>query len=280
MRFIEAGEIKALSRELQKAYLQKYERDAIRIKLDRIADERRFDGSIVTGENGADTDEALGLLRGHGELFVCESVIQNHGISSSHTEQYSYIQGLIMLGLPDEDIGKLADSFEKGELPIIKYFSSENTNIRGQLSVVPRIIVGADMTTVANLSYLHFHGKNKELAEHPIQFQIIEEIIGQLKAYKEYAEKRAEQVIKGGYDSTPYEKIIRVYANTLEIMQRILQNKQATTNDTGERDEVFRAIKNNLKSFETPRSFVAPKGITPDQHAQGKKIIDLSQFKK
>ena len=118
MRFIEAGEIKALSRELQKAYLQKYERDAIRIKLDRIADERRFDGSIVTGENGADTDEALGLLRGHGELFVCESVIQNHGISSSHTEQYSYIQGLIMLGLPDEDIGKLADSFEKGELPI------------------------------------------------------------------------------------------------------------------------------------------------------------------
>ena len=63
-------------------------------------------------------------------------------------------------------------------------------------------------------------------------------------------------------------------------MQGILQSKQATTNDTGERDEVFRAIKNNLKSFETPRSFVAPKGITPDQHAQGKKIIDLSQFKK
>src|SRR3989344_5176622 len=117
MRFIEAGEIKALSRELQKAYLQKYERDAIRIKLDRIADERRFDGSIVTGENGADTDEALDILRGHGALSVAESFTQAHG-TLPHTEQNSHIRGLTMLGLPDEDVGKLAASLEKGELSV------------------------------------------------------------------------------------------------------------------------------------------------------------------
>ena len=92
---------------------------------------------------------------------------------------------------------------DKGVLPKIKYFQSENTDFRGELSEIPRVVIGADRNTIDELMELVLKKdalSNRELASHFFQFQLIEEIMYQLEVFKAYAESVNQPQIAKKYD--------------------------------------------------------------------------------
>ena len=94
-----------------------------------------------------------------------------------------------------------------GKLTTIKYFYSEDSNIRGQLMKVPRVLIGADIATVKELAALWLKTKKPKdnlearqglqaLASHRIQFQILEEIKAQLEYFIEFAQENKGEIIQ------------------------------------------------------------------------------------
>ncbi|MEK7542963.1 MAG: hypothetical protein AAB503_01495 [Patescibacteria group bacterium] len=124
----------------------------------------------------------------------------------------------------------------EGKLAKIKYFLPKTGDEPG-LKDLPRVIVGADIKTVDELGELWLEGKNKALGEHRIQFQILEELLIQLEAFGNYAEKIKKP------------KIAAIYRKAYETVKKIWDEKQKTLVDDGTRDSVFYAIKNNLSLF-------------------------------
>lgn len=132
---------------------------------------------------------------------------------------------------------RIKNEIDKGKLAKVKYFYSETLGMRGELKSLPRVIIGAEPKTVKELGELWIHGKNKDLGEHPIQFQMLEEILIQAKAFAKHAQEE-EQI-----------NIAEVYKRTAGIIEEILKEKKKTLKDDGERDNVFYCIKHLAESF-------------------------------
>lgn len=127
----------------------------------------------------------------------------------------------------------------RGDLGKITYFVSEHTNMRGELSNIPKVVVGADRKTVQSLADMYGEKDNAALARHFIQFQILEEIGFELDAFEKYA------------NQTNHLDLESVYRKTGKMIKNILSAKHSTIKDTKERDAVFSAIKLQLINFKS-----------------------------
>jgi hypothetical protein len=134
-------------------------------------------------------------------------------------------------------LDRIQKEIETGELARVKYFASEHMNIRGELSRMPRVVIGADKETVKELSRLWLERDNKELAKHWIQFQIIEEVLMQLKIFRRYARKIGK------------EDVVEVYDKAITLVEEIFEEKKMSQFDNGIRDKVFASIKTGLADF-------------------------------
>lgn len=114
MEIYSADKIRTLARELSEASFEGKKAE-IRAKLDRIADEREFGGSMIEGEDGPDRDDAMGILRGYGAFTVVDHFGATYR-TIFEPRKITYKDGMSMLGLPDEDVERLATSFEKGHI--------------------------------------------------------------------------------------------------------------------------------------------------------------------
>lgn len=122
-------------------------------------------------------------------------------------------------------IAKIKDSILNGELGIIKYFQSEVSDIRGEISKIPRIIIGADVDTVRELTNEWAAGNIKRLANHPVQFQFFDEAISQCKYFIKFAEENKKP------------EVVRAYTLLLRILEKQQQLKrEAIGEDKGTRD--------------------------------------------
>ncbi len=133
---------------------------------------------------------------------------------------------------------RIKKEIERGRLAKVKYFRSDYLNFRGELSQLPRVIIGAECQTVLNLADLWVEKRKKELGEHFIQFQILEEILLQAETFEKYAQK-----IK-------YPEITKSYHHVKLLIEGILKEKNSLLRATKKRDKVFEAIKEYLKDFE------------------------------
>jgi len=136
---------------------------------------------------------------------------------------------------------KIIDEINQGKLAEIKYFKSDELGIRGELKNVPRVIISVEGETVKELGGMWLEGKNKELSEHFIQYQILEEILLQSKFFSLYAEKKNQIKIKD-----TYEHLNKIIEN---IYQQKIQNKKEV-NKTYGKDRAFYTIKDILNFFE------------------------------
>ena len=136
---------------------------------------------------------------------------------------------------------KIIDEINQGKLAEIKYFKSDELGIRGELKNVPRVIISVEGKTVRELGGMWLEGKNKELSEHFIQYQILEEILLQSKFFSLYAEKKNQIKIKD-----TYEHLNKIIEN---IYQQKIQNKKEV-NKTYGKDRAFYTIKDILNFFE------------------------------
>lgn len=160
------------------------------------------------------------------------------------SEIFSLYLGLAIDVTTNEHLEKKFNRIKKeimeGKLARVKYFISEQDNFRGEISNIPRVVVGADTKTVRDLANLYAEKNNKALSEHPIQFQILEEIITQLDTFEKFAGKHDQQ------------NIARTYEETSKLIKQILYNKlhgENSIKDAGARDTMFPAIENYLAAF-------------------------------
>jgi hypothetical protein len=133
---------------------------------------------------------------------------------------------------------QIKDDIKKGTLSSIKYFKSLNMDFTGRLSKIPRVIISAEPETIKNLAKIWIEGRKKELAEHPIQFQIIDEILIQLETFEKYANSIGQKELAEKY-------------NTLNnILVKIFNSKQKNIKDTGEIDNMFDLILSYIEKFD------------------------------
>jgi hypothetical protein len=126
-------------------------------------------------------------------------------------------------------INAIKRSILNGDLGRIKYFKSEVSNIRGEVSEVPRIILGADVDTVRELTNEWAANNNIRLAEHPVQFQFFDEAISQCNYFIEFAERNNQP------------RIADAYKDLLRVLDFQYQNKIKTLgNDPKVRDSFYR----------------------------------------
>ena len=134
-------------------------------------------------------------------------------------------------------IQRIKNEIKKGDLAKIKYFKSNRMNFRGELSKIPRVIIGANANTIQKLGELWFKRKNKEIEQHPIQFQILDQILIQLETFEKYAEQ----------NNRP--EIVKIYQKTHKIIMKIYEEKESSINDSGIRDSMFEKIKKAMDNF-------------------------------
>ncbi len=135
----------------------------------------------------------------------------------------------------EEKLERIKKEIDEGHLAEIKYFYSEELNIRQPKKNLPRVIICVEAKTIKELSELWMENKNKELGQHQIQYQILEEIILQLETFKNYVEQKG------------FSNLAEIYEKDLEIVKNIYQEKKAS--DNYERDSMFELLKSSLKDF-------------------------------
>lgn len=106
-------------------------------------------------------------------------------------------------------------------LAVVKYFHSEHMNIHGQLSKLPKVIIGAERATVEELAELWIGNKNKALEEHRVQIMILTQMKEQLEVFALYAESMKKT------------DIARIHREGLAIISKILDSKEELVKKVG-----------------------------------------------
>ena len=123
----------------------------------------------------------------------------------------------------------------RGEMAKVKYFKSGN--FKGQLSEVPHVIIGVSLGTIKELGEMWVKGDTEGLKNHPVQYQVLEEIIIQLETFEKYAEK---------YDKP---ELAQVYRDNHTTLREIKAEKEKIQADSGWRDRSFYNIKDEMDKF-------------------------------
>ncbi len=143
---------------------------------------------------------------------------------------------------PMKKLDAIRTQIDKGTLTEVKYFESSDGGVKGTLSRVPRVVIGADRPAVLELAHLWMEKKGKGLADHPMQMQILDEIAIQLTKFAEYA--RSQSKID----------IAEIFERQLRLVNNIYEQKKELSNKPGIRsygdtDVVFQRIISDLKTF-------------------------------
>jgi hypothetical protein len=130
---------------------------------------------------------------------------------------------------------RIRKEIDADELGHMKYFRSERSGYRGELSQLPRAIVGVEHDTVAQLAALWVNDHKPQLAQHEVQRIIAEELNQQMKTFLAYArKKKSEKAISA------YERASRITGMMVEEKKKIAFN---------EFDRVFQSIRSELLTF-------------------------------
>jgi hypothetical protein len=120
----------------------------------------------------------------------------NHIDMIAEFEEEAFGNSHLALGIDVTFSNKLGDKFRRikdeittGELAVVKYFKSNNEDFIGQLANIPRVVIAIDPKTITELVELSAGKKNSEMANHWIQFQILEQLLVQIRFFSKYAEK-------------------------------------------------------------------------------------------
>jgi hypothetical protein len=141
----------------------------------------------------------------------------------------------------DKKFERIFNEIRRKTTTEVRYFATnpeDGPQFKGRLLNLLRLVVGADVDTVKALSELWLKGNNRELGNHPIQHQIIEELIMQCGAFRQYA------IVVRNTEATKF------YGSMLDFMQNIKKEKQVQVPDNNKRDRVLKQMEESLKRCE------------------------------
>ena len=144
---------------------------------------------------------------------------------------------------------KIRGEIVRGDLGKMKYF--ESGKIRGQMTHIPKVIVGVEEKTIEELGKLKSMGKEDDIANHPIQLQILEEIEMQLRVFAEYTEKQPNDTYYKKSEHDIRGELVQIYKDFHEIIKEVLKERRVKIKDTGKRDEMFQRIKEETEKILT-----------------------------
>lgn len=141
-----------------------------------------------------------------------------------------------------EKIAKIKKNIDNGTLGQIDYFKSSRSQFRGEMSLIPQVIIGVEKDTVINLANLwmdkHEHPEiATKLDEHPIKRLILSEILLQLYTFRTYAKE------------TNKLELVPIYEKDIQILEEILHNQGVVDTSSLRDDKVFAAIRESLSVF-------------------------------
>jgi len=110
---------------------------------------------------------------------------------------------------------RIKNNLDKKELSEIKYFASENTDYKGPIKKIPRLVIGANRETVDDLMETFLESKkpsssikkegelspSKKLETHYFQINMLKQIIYQLETFRDYTSKLEDEKL---YDKLDY----------------------------------------------------------------------------
>ena len=162
-----------------------------------------------------------------------------------HKPSYLALSLDVTYGHPEKKLKRIRNEIDHETLSQIKYFESSDGSFKGSLKKVPRVVIGADFHQIERLADLWVNGKKKELAEDPMQLQILDEVAMQLRSFQTYATRNNHPAVAA------------IYQRQLELIQRIMNapEKIALRNvpgkqNYGNEDRIFNALRAGLKVFE------------------------------
>lgn len=145
-----------------------------------------------------------------------------------------------------EKLKKIKREIELGEMATIEYFESETQDIRGRMDNIPRVVVCADKETLLNLARSWMDGTmKKEMGEHPVQLQIIDEIIMQLETYCAYASSLGKTKLV-----QKYERQIKIF-HGIRDQKKSLYNEMDPEDNYRTKDTTYQSLKRSLGSFDS-----------------------------
>jgi len=150
-----------------------------------------------------------------------------------------------------EKIDRIMGEIEEGKSGTIKYFKSDRLGFEGRMIRVPHIVIGLEKGNVERLAQLWVNGNKKDMAEHPAQRVILEEIKLALESFSEYAE------------SIRQEEIALAYKKALAVVNIIIEGKEVIDFGDLANDRVFNLIRAqmlNIKDMADKRMRYRPKG--------------------
>jgi hypothetical protein len=134
----------------------------------------------------------------------------------------------------EEKFHRIKKEIDDGHLAEIKYFESEYMEMKGKMQNIPRVIIGADQHTIVELMNMIKEKKFKDLANHPIQFQILELMADQLKVFIRYAESLSKR------------ELVLIYEKALKSIHKIMKAKGPMPRGGEKRDSTFGSLNANL----------------------------------
>lgn len=126
------------------------------------------------------------------------------------------------------------EDIQGGALSKVKYFASSRMRFRGELSGIPRVVVGLDRHNLYDVVERWTQGSKTSLNKHPVGSILREQIRIQLHAFAEYAAKI-------GHTDTA-----AIYAQHASLLEHIIREQPLTAPRPSFRDEVDEEIKKYL----------------------------------
>jgi len=135
-----------------------------------------------------------------------------------------------------EKVDRIISNIEDGKLTTVKYFHSEQ--FEGRLKNTPHLVIGIERKNVERLADRWLNGSRKEMADHKVQYVILEEMRMQLEVFMRYAE------------SMNKDNLVKAYEKALRTINRIIEEKGEY--DLGELadDRVFNYIKEQMAKLD------------------------------
>ncbi len=110
---------------------------------------------------------------------------------------------------------RIKNEIKSGKLTEVKYFQSADGSFTGRLNRIPRVVIGVQKETIAELMKLTLNKKKKELAQHVIQYVILSEIYTQLIFFAKFAR---DENVEGG--------VVQRLLQILDLIGDIMSKKE------------------------------------------------------
>lgn len=130
-------------------------------------------------------------------------------------------------GSLDEKLRSAWKKVKSGKLSEVKYFSSEEAG-KGKLEHVPSVAVNAEPKEIEEMMELWLEKKNSEIAVHPMQIRILEQMDGQLEVFREWAGENGKDDLE------------KIFGERLETIRGILEGKDELRRQLEDEGKIMR----------------------------------------